>query len=406
MDLSKVKLNLVKYNMKLQLNIGASTVHEVPNELMLSMNITEDYEQYIFPYFEIDIGIPNSVYRQMKANNRNIKASVLMQKGKFKEGVSVSTDTSIAFKNVFHQCFFVFLDETTPELTETEQKIVESSENKYGDIAVVRLLLYQHSFYNSYDIVVNKCLSNVTLVDALTYVLNKCGVSNVLLSPPTNYSRFKQFIITPLSLKDQLDRICNTYSIHSAGTLIYFSFDRLYLIDKVPKCTAFTPNEHQITYVVTSAETQGASQVGGCYENSGDRYGVLNATNINFKNKMEYTSKTIGTNIVSVNSEGSVTKNTSNLSSVTNVVIQEDGDKHSLSSVQQTISESKRVLYASFSNIDITMMTPNRQFVVTIEGASKQKQYNGKYRVVKAAHIFEKEGNYFSVKTTAEFRGK
>lgn len=406
MDLEKVKLSLVKYNLKIQLYIGSSTVHEVPNELMLSMNITEDYEQYIFPYFEIDIGVPNSVYRQMKANNQSIKAMVLLQKGKFKEGVSVSTDSSVAFKNVFHQSFFVFLDDTTPELTETEQKLVEKSENKYGDIAVVRLLLYQHSFYTSYDLVVNKCLSNVTLVDVLTFLLNKCNVGNVLLSPPTNYTRFKQFILTPIPLKDQLERVCNTYSLHSAGTLIYFSFDRLYLIDKVPRCTAFTPNEHQITYIVTSTETQGTSQVGGCYENSGDRYGVLNATNLNFKNKMEYTSKTIGTNIVSVDSEGTITKNTSNLSSVTNVVIQEDGDKHSLSSVQQTISESKRVLYVSFSNIDISMMTPNRQFVVTIEGVSKQKQYNGKYRIVKAAHIFEKEGNYFSVKTTAEFRGK
>lgn len=406
MNLSKVQLSLIKYNMKLQLNIGSSIIHNVPNELLLGMTITEDYDQYIFPYFEIDIGVPNSIYRQMKANNTSIKAAVLLQKGKFKEGLSVSTDTTTSFKNVFHQCFFVFLDETTPELSETEQKIVESSENKYGDIAVVRLLLYQHSFYHSYDIVVNKCLSNVTLVDALTYTLNKCGIGNVLLSPPTNYEKFKQFILTPIPLKDQLNRICNTYSMHSAGTLIYFSFDRLYLIDKVPRCTAYTPNEHQITYIVTSAESQGVSQVGGCYENINDRYGVLNATYMNFKNKLEYTSKTIGTNIVSVNSEGSITKNTNNLSLVTNVVIQEDGDKHSLSSIQQTIKESKKVLFVSFSNIDISMMTPNRQFIVTIEGISKQKKYNGKYRIIKAAHIFEKEGNYFSVKSTAEFRGQ
>ena len=74
--------------------------------------------------------------------------------------------------------------------------------------------------------------------------------------------------------------------------------------------------------------------------------------------------------------------------------------------MQQTIAESKRVLYVSFSNIDIVMMTPNKEFIVTIEGVSQQKRYNGKYRIVKAAHVFEKEGNYFSVKTTAEFRGK
>lgn len=405
MDLEKVKLSLVKYNLKMQLYIG-STLHEVPNELMFSMIITDDYEKYLFPYFEISIGVPNSVYRQMKLNNQNIKAMVLLQKGKFNQGVSVDTDKLVAFKNVFHQSFFVFFDDTTPELTENEQKIVEKSENKYGDITFVRLLLYQHSFYTTYDLVVNTCLSNVTLVDALTYVLNKCNIGNVLLSPPTNYNKFKQFIITPIPLKEQLDRICNTYTMHSSGTLIYFGFDRLYLIDKVPACTAFTPNEHKITYIVTSTESQGTSQVGGCYENDIDRYGVLNASNLNFRNQMEYTSKTMGTNIVSVDSEGTIKKNTDNLSSVTNVVIQEDGDKFSLSSMQQTIAESKRVLYVSFSNIDIVMMTPNKEFIVTIEGVSQQKRYNGKYRIVKAAHVFEKEGNYFSVKTTAEFRGK
>ena len=404
MNLENVKLSLTKYKFKsLQLTIGDKTKHEVPNELIFKMTIVEDYDAYYFPYFQLDIAVPNDIYRKMTKNNQKIKATFQLMKGKFTDALAMPTDTSNSFKNALKGSFYVFMDEATPDLTESEQELVEQSENSYGELTTIRLLLYRYDYYKKYDLVVNTCLEDVTLAEALTYLLTKCGIDDVLLSPPNNYDKYKQFILTPIPASEQIDRICNTYAIHKKGTLVFFGLDALYLIDKQPKCTAYRTNEYKITYIVMSSQSQASKQAGGCYADSSKKYNVVNVMNLSVKNDNEYTSKTVGTDVVSVNSSGKITKTSKKTSTKTKVVVQEDGNA-TTSALKQSIKESSRVLTVNFADIDFTMMTPNKQFVMTFD-KSTYKKYNGKYRLSRITHVFTKEGSYFTVSTNGEFKG-
>lgn len=405
MTFGDVLLVGTKYRIKtFDLTIGSTYKYSVSNKLIMSMTIVEDYDKFIFPYFEMVFAVPTNTYRLLQKHAEDIKATMNLQKAKFKDAVTLEVDTSNAFRNCLNQTFYVMFTDTTPELTEAEQKIVEQSENAYGTLSTVKVLLYPYEYYKKFDNVANDVLRNATLADALTYCINKAGISNVLFSPPTNCKRYNQFIITPIPFKNQVERICNSYAMHTYGTLIFFGLDRMYIIDKEPKCTAYETNEFTITYIVADGKSPSTSQTGGCYEHQTKKYNLVNATNIDIKDKQQTALKTAGSNIIAVDSSGTVTKSDTSGSGTTKVIVQEEGD-NTLSAVNRGIIETKFILTANFANIDIQMLTPNKQFILTLDGTSEKATYNGRYRITRVSHVFAKDGDNFVVNTTAEFKG-
>ena len=407
MKLDSVKLALYKYkfsNFSLSIGDDKPTVHEVEHDLIVRLIIAEDYDTYFFPYIEVTISVPNNIHRLMKKFSTKIKATINLTRKKKTDMLSSDTEANANFKNVFNESFYVFLNDASPDLTEEEQEKVEKSAEQYGQLSTITFLLYPYDFYMKYQKIVNTPLANVTLVEALTYVLNTVGIEKVLISPPDNYKTYKQFVITPIPFIDQVQRICEKYVMHKTGTLIFFGINRMYIIDKSPKCSAYVTNEQKLTYLIYDTESEENSQSGGCYINTKDKYTVINASKMEFDDSSELVSKTAGSGIVSINSEGTVSVIKGDGSTdVTTVFVQNEGDDAS-EAIRHAIDESAKVLTVNMSDIDINTVTPNKQFIINITG-TKYKKYNGKYRLTKATHTFEKEGDLFQVTTTCEFKG-
>lgn len=403
MDKDKIKLSLTKYQVKsFQFIIGKEKIEVLPSEIV-SFTITEDYDNFYFPYFEMVLSISNSRYRKLVKNSTKIKANISIYKGKFK-GVINNIDTeAVSFKKAINGKFKVFLDNETPNLSDEEEKQIDKNGDQYGQLTTFKIALYPDDYYKKYDLVVNGNFLNVTLADMVGYILTKTKIKNVLMSPPSNYKKYKQFILTPISTCEQLDRICNTYAIHSKGSIVFFGLDRLYIIDKAPKCTTYAKNEYKITYVIYSTESKSTISSGGCFSSSKGKYNVLNASKFTVNNDREVVKKSAGKNIVSVNVDGKITKTNKKSTKVTKVVVQNEGAS-TVKSLKRDIVESKRIITTQFSDIDINMVTPNKQFIISVEGAAFKK-YNGKYRLSKAVHAFKPDGDYFQVESSCEFRG-
>lgn len=407
MDLNSVKLALYKYKFSsFNLLIGHEKPidYEVEHDLIGRMMIVEDYENYFFPYIEVTISVPNNIFRLMKKNSTQIKATINLSNKKKTDMLSTNTEANTNFRNVFNQTFYVFLNEASPDLTEEEQEYVEKSQEQYGQLSTVSFLLYPYDYYMRYQKITNTSLANVTLVEALAYVINKVGIRDVLLSPPDNYKTYKQFVITPISFIGQVQRICESHAMHKTGTLIFFGIDRMYIIDKSPKCTAYVTNEQKLTYVIYDTESQENSHSGGCYINTKDKFTVINTSKVEFTDSSEFVSKTAGSGIISVNAEGETSVISGNgTTDVTTVLVQNEGGDVS-SVARHALEESSKILSVSMSDINIGAITPNKQFIVNITG-TRYKKYNGKYRLTKATHVFTKEGDLFQVSTSCEFKG-
>ena len=404
MDLDSIRLSLYRYKFKdFSIIIDKKTTHDVEKSLIFKINIVEDYDKYFLPYFEIDIAVPNKIHRKMVKNKDNMTALFHLYKGKFKNGLSQSADDAVSFKKCLNGSFHIVMRDSNPDLTEDQQKQIEESENKYGQLTHLKLLLYNKHYYNRFNLIVNNCLKNVTLADAMCYCLNKTKMKNVLFSPAKNTKEYKQFILTPIRLRDQLNRICNTYQLHEKGSIVFFGLDCLYIIDKQPKCTAWRKNEFKVTYLLFGAKNTTINNTGGAYSNSKEKFNVANATSVSFANEKEILKNAAGSNIVAVNGNGKITKTNKNATKITKVIIENEGNT-SAKSIKRSFSESKRVLTAGFTDVDINMFTPNKQFIFSTDN-SKYKKYNGKYRLTKISSTLEQQRNYFVVRTNAEFKG-
>lgn len=407
MDLEKVRLSLVKYKMdKFQLIIPSlSEPYEVQNDLITNIILDFDYEDYWYPFFEIDITIPTKIYREMRKNNLNLKAYIKLQKGYFKNSILSDTSSIPVFSDYINDTFYIFMEDMSPDLTEDRQRQLEKTGEDFGAMSHVKLLVYNYEYYNNTSGVVNTVLTSATLVDALIYVLNKASINKVLLSPPTNYKTYPEFILTPIPIIDQIDRICNQYGMHKSGTLIFFDLKQMYIIDKGKKCTAYQNNENKITYLISSPiGAEGSIVDTGCYKDDGYNVINMNANTVSCKSLTELNDNIYANGYATINANGGVnTTLTNSVGKISKVYVVNNGDDTS-SALENTLSDETKLFVCGFSSVDLDMLTPNKQFIVSIDDV-KQKTYNGKYRLVRTVVTFVKEGDYFNPVISCSLKG-
>jgi len=419
-NLTDVKLSLVKYKIAtLRLTIPKIKEPFIVETIFINnFSIEKDYDNYYFPYFQLSVNVPAYIYRAMKKNNLNIYAYMDLQSGYFKD-VNVSNEKP-AFKSYTKGNFYVFMEDMSPDVTENEQIAIEKDAGTYkkgsslSDTVKINLLLYHDSTLFNSKTIVNNVLTSATLVDALAYVLNKAKITKVLLSPPNNYHKYSEFILTPVTALEQLERICNEYGIHKKGTLIFFDLTYTYIIDRSPKCSAYQKNEYKTTHLMSSTnKSLSSGQKKGCYKNAKEKYYMinLNSDNISFKSLGELNNQQYGNTFTTVDSStGKVSTTDSkavsakkSLSKTSRVIVQDSGDSTS-KALANSLKEDSKIAVLGFSYVDLDMLAPNKQFIITIDD-SKLKKYNGKYRITKLIAAFEKEGNFFIPSVTAEFKG-
>lgn len=404
MKLKDINLSLCKYRMKsLILNYGDGKKHAVETSLITKMSIVENFDSEFFPFFTIGLYVPSALYREITStkNKNNIIATLNLQKAKFKSALSIDTDEKPTFANCINGRFHCVIAAKDVEASQQEQKAVEKSDNDYGQLQTLSLLLYSKEFYDNYQTIVNAVIKSCTLTDAMVYVFQKAKLNNMLVSQPDNIKEYPEYILPPLQACKLLDRICNTYAYHKRGSVIYFGFDRGYVINKSPKCTAYETNEIKITYVTVFTTSKGSMQTGGCYCNKQKKYNVVNAAELSGDNSKSVTKKAVGETTIIVNKDGD-TRSTGS-GKVTNVAVQEEGEWNQ-QDISRTIQEKSKSISCQLINSDINMLRPNKQFIVSAD-AKAYKKYNGKYRLLSASHAFEKEGDYFSLSSIINLGG-
>lgn len=417
MDINDVKLSLVKYKFnKFDLSIPSIGTYSVEPSLISNVVIDKDFENLLFPYFEIDVLVPNSIYRAMKKNATDIYVSIDLQRGYFSAEQNTTNQSTPTFYSYIKETYYVLFKDTSPELDEDIQIMIEKETGTYGNLGIgegslVKLLLYNKKFYHNSGIIVNNILSNVTLMDAMIYVANEANLSNLLVSPPSSYKKYSEFTITPIPAIEQMRRLVNEYAFHKNGTTVFLDLVYGYILERVAKCTAFITNEIKTTYLYSDANVSAINNMKrGCYQNKTDKYNLINLpkNNVTFKSLAEINDKLVGNTYVAVDyNSGSISKQNSNAiqstnsKGITNVIITKDNNK--VSRLNTEIAQTSYIATFGCSYVDLEMLHPNKQFVFMLTD-SKLKKYTGNYIISKMTCIFEKEGNYFIPHVTAEFK--
>jgi hypothetical protein len=280
-ELVKV-LRVPKFKIKsLKLTIKDYGEYDVQPLYFGSMILEKDYDSYNFPFLEISIAIPNRIYRAIKKNPANVDVYLNIKYALFKMDEPSGTSKESTNPKEYPwlaKNFYVYGIDGSPVENITEQEKVEDFhqlQNDDGDInnlTTTALLLYDKEILQKVNVITNEVITRCTLSDAITRTLNAANISGVLMSPSTSANSYKELTLLPQRTDEQLEHLCNDYSMYKEGGRIFFDFDCTYILRKSPKCTAWRPGEYKKTYVVYfPADEMPYSKRQGIYKDSSEK---------------------------------------------------------------------------------------------------------------------------------------
>lgn len=274
-----------------RLNLKDSTVWEkrciqYGNERIIDFFIEENYEEYYYPIIAITIVMSHEDYELIVSNKDTTEFTINMRKEYIKdENTQVEIGSA---EPVMKAKFNMVTDENVISLFE-DAKLKEADGTDYRQ-RTMDGYIYDDSFKPSFDEVtgysvkkeegyktysnagdltsrstgdednfdesdwephtiylfnstlpltrrtVNKVFKKGSVLQALLFVLNAMGISNVLMPKINNNRRYKEMIIPPMTCVNALSFIDTYYGIFRKGTLIFFDYDRAYIIPYSGKC--------------------------------------------------------------------------------------------------------------------------------------------------------------------------
>lgn len=404
MDFTSIKFRPYKYKVeKMTLKIPGYGDYEVDPKYVTRIIIDKDYDNYIYPYFEVSMTVPNKVYRAANKENIDIRAYIHIVGG-FSDIANIEEDYSPDNEyneedyihwtdEIVNANMYCFTDESTVDLSESIDKEAEENDDTGGEMgitnnSVLTVSLYNEDYLFKLKETVNTVLNGVTTTEGMAYILNKVGVDHILCSPATNEQTYDELLLPPNSAAENLDYLANNYAMHECGTLVFFDFSRGYILNKDSECTAYETNESTTTYItsVTRNDQSVFAKSGSAFI---DNCGVVNLTagTYQFSTPSVVNDQKYGSNVVTVDSRtGEVnqldsTATTGENGGSSQVYTVESGEDASVATAA-TLKQASMQGILNLSDTNFNFFYPNKEIVVTIDNTSLSK-YNGSYRVSK-----------------------
>lgn len=362
MELNDLALNSIKYQFKkFTIDAGGKTF-DVPNSQILVVKIEKDFEYSNYPFIYVGVNVPGWYYTEIIKNSNNIHITLdlhyIQYRKEFDESIS-----SVLSKSDLSGRFLADVAIDTPILTEDLQIKYEQYEESYNktyafnEYYFAEFALQNETYLKAKDTVVNAVLQSTNMTTNIAYLFNRCGISNVLMSPLSNRRSHNEFIITPINAVDQLKNWILNYKLHDAGTVLFFDLERVYVISKELNCTAWRNNEYKTVHIMTLNQySQGLSMGSGYYSNSKEKYHFIE----------------VPPNSIQTSTIETIPYQTTNGEPTTSL---------------------------TFYTNDATMeaLTPNKSYLVNLQ-ISSASTINGKYRLMRYSVEMEPGGDYMNAK--------
>ena len=416
LSLEDINLQICKYRVdKMTISIPDMDTHNVNPMYISDFDISKEYDDYLYPYFNMRLAVPNQIFRAMRKNNTNITAYVRIVYSLF-DTSEIANDSNRKCINFLAENFVVFSKDNTPSMTEEFSELVEKEAPESGDLGnstSMEIMLIKKSAIALHDTIVNAIVTKTTLMNILAYLLTRGGASKVLCSPPDNKTVYDQFIIPPLRLDENIHHICNDYNFHKDGTMLFFDFDTTYIIAKNAKCTAWRTNEYKSTKIIYNPPINNAMISQGVYMDSKERVNYCTMAEATADTKSMVTDQVYGGNFKvidnrtgEVKSAKSDAKYAQGSGKTNRTIIVNSGDSGVSDALVERVNEETVMMRVAISNVLLSMLTPNKEFEL-IFMSSKLSKYSGKYRLTSTYTIFRKtDGDWFTPSTYACFFGK
>jgi hypothetical protein len=180
--------------------------------------------------------------------------------------------------------------------------------------------------------------------------------------------------------------------------LLFFDIDTTYLIDKNYKCTAWRKNEIRVTHIHISNQQSNDSQMNGFFINKDRKqtHVFTNTGRVQIRNVNVMSNQLNGNNIkiidTKANSSQSVSASTTTIGNANeHLLTVKTGNKYAVSDLKTRLEENECVCGVVLLGVDIEVISPNKEILLTYDDSKLNKQYGGNYRISKMVATLSKD---------------
>lgn len=263
----------------------------------------------------------------------------------------------------------------------------------------VSIGLLQREMYNASTAPCNMAVEEDNLQNIVGAMFTRAGFRKVLMSPFQNATVYKDLLVPALPLFRGIQYLDFKYGFHKAGTIVFYDYDTVYVIDSAMKLPTMARNEDP--YMVLNIFEATRSILNGHVANINqcELFVSNSATSIlsgeNATNTVGSTTTTVDIN---TGEKSTITSETNNMYPLTSKSVVYGSSSPDF--IQQRQIENKiRVNFGGY-HYDISKFKPNTIVSIYHSNPTIQKQLFGKFRITSVMAEISNTGENFTANTS------
>lgn len=410
------RTRLWRYKVRELKFISDTETFNIPPERTISINIEENFEENLFPLFDIKITIEASRYYKIVKNKDSGK--LYLRIDRYYQYQNDKTQSS--FYPFIDDIFSIVMDKSPDDMLKSlkQQEAIgtftSQIKNDVNDLAhsedgILHLYLFKPYIIGATKASINAVLKDVSIVDSIGYILKVAGIDSVVMAKPDNTTKYPTLFIPPLSALKALTFVDSYYGIYKKGSIMYFGLKENYIIPYSGECQAFIPGElKNITIMVPSAVGDSSHGISsGDLQRRDDteyHYLVANYKTVVHSERSVSNNYLAGNNIRMIDSfTGDITLKKSNAKS--------QGENLTRTQVVRTENPFISDIYVARSNtlsdvftldigsINLNDLSPNKRYTLVFEDNELTIKYRGNYIMSYEYTEFIRDGDDFASNT-------
>lgn len=377
--------------------------------------IEENFETHMFPLFRINILMEDENYYTILRNKENCQLYIRIDKY---YTLQENPQKSV-YKRFINGIFDIIIDDDREDLQILDKKgemkdsfeLIKDNEINELDEDYQEMEMYLFtSAVKTTKGNVNKIFDNITILEAVQYLMSTSQINNLLMAQPDNDTVYQTLIIPPMSILKALSFLDFYYGIYKTGTMIWFGLNNTYIIPYSSECRAYKKDEKKITTIVINNKSDTFhSIIHGRIHN--DNYTFVTADG----NSMNIESSSISNDYINANDlqtidsyDGSIDLVSSDATAIdknfSKFFENKTMNKYISNMYASQTAALSTVISVRLANVDIDDFTPNKQFKFLFEYSEYSKKYNGTYLLSQLASTFSRDGEDFVIDSVASFK--
>lgn len=376
---------------------------------ILSVLLEKDYDTVHTPILIIDLSLDYYIDEFIK---KDPNATLQLRVDKC-IGIEENKQINITNRSLYINSVFSFIiRDTTPVSTQYNKEINNVNEHREGDYMLVdtkqsvRYILVQKEDLMASKNIVNCVISSATMTQAVHMLLSHAGCNEVLMANFDNAVEYKELYIPPLPLMECLLYLKNRYGFHKEDTTIFMDFDTMYIVRKSALCTVFRRRETKNICICLNSPESVYGQCSGVIYSGNMTYLNVGCDQFYRDDAGTISDQTVGTDFlifndnelgydkVEIENKRALGNNNTTVRTVKgyNAFIADQ--------LKYRKAEEQNVFKIVCTGIDLSVLTPNKQYSIVSNSTEIALDAGGKYRLSRQVTKFVRTGNLMIPMTT------